>query len=190
MLADDDYEEEYIDDSEEAPQIPLADASDIRRGPVSPVATNMREYDTEALSYLIRTMEDDLLPQFVSSVNAAKLTYDTKTKLVQLATQYTSLEIVLTNLNLRDTQSCLLNFRSVLATAKVGIRGIDRHPQLYLLFAQLEDHYKLKLTRAKLGFERIQQQSIHQTQSSTHENIRQAAKDQKGFGKMLRNIGR
>jgi len=129
-------------------------------GPVGPVSAVSERYDNETLNYLLNNIQDSFHNYILSSISSARISADGKRRLGLLAAEFTDKEIVVSLLkDYSDVRSQLNNFREVAKYSKLGLRRIDSSNEFFVILSAIETHYKLKLTRAWKGFERVEQQT-------------------------------
>lgn len=127
---------------------------------MGPVNTVTDKYDSETLNYLLNNITDSFHNYITQSIDTARLSDDAKIKLKLLASEFTDKEIVVALLkDYGDVKAQLNNFREVAKSSRLGMRRIDYIPEYFMIVAAIETHYKLKLTRAWKGFERVEQQT-------------------------------
>jgi len=133
------------------------------------------EYDSDALNFLMNTLEDSYYENVISQINSAHLSEDAKRRLTAIADEYNKpIEIVITNLRTnRQLKSQINAFRESAKLKKVGLRRIDAINGFFEIMVDIENHYRLKLTRSVGGFERREEQTqrgyLHQEHSMNHQ---------------------
>lgn len=127
---------------------------------IGPVGSISDKYDTEHLNYLLENITDSFHSYITKSIQEAKLSEDGKRRLRLIASEFTDKEIVVALIkDVSDVKAHLNNFREVAKYSKLCMRRIDANTEFFILLSVIETHYKLKLTRAWKGFERIEQQT-------------------------------
>jgi len=127
---------------------------------IGPVATVTEKFDDETLNYLLNNITDSFFSYIKKSITEARLSNDGKRRLELLASEFTDKEIVVALIkDYSDVKSQLNNFREVAKYSKLCMRRIDATTEFFIILAAIETHYKLKLTRAWKGFERVEQQT-------------------------------
>jgi len=122
----------------------------------------------------MQTIEDSYYEEVVEEISHARLSNDAKNRLLSLANEYNKpIEIVITNLRDRLQFKSQINaFRESAKLKKIGLRRIDAINGFYEILINIENHYRLKLTRSIDGFERREQQTsrglISQEQTLRH----------------------
>ncbi len=119
------------------------------------------EYDSDSLNFLMHTIEDSYYENVLMQITSAKLSNDAKRRLIAIADEYNKpIEIVITNLrDMVQFKSQINAFRESAKLKKIGLRRIDAINGFFEIMVDIENHYRLKLTRSMNGFERCQQQT-------------------------------
>lgn len=125
-----------------------------------PADAVVETYDSETLNYLLNNITDSFHRYIIDSINKAHISADGKQRLKLIVQEFTDKEIVVSLLkDYADVRSQLNNFREVAKYSKIGLRRIDSNNGFFTILSAIETHYKLKLTRAWKGFERVEQQT-------------------------------
>lgn len=153
-----------------------------------PLGTYAQQFESDTLNYLQRTVEDSLYGNMINQIQNTNLTNDAKTRLCFLADAFIKpFEYVVTNLRSNWEIRAIQNgFRMAAADAKIGLRRIDHTNEFISILGVMESHLTgAKLTRARGGFERKEQQTQRGLMGSTFEHKRQEPKQQSGISRML-----
>lgn len=127
---------------------------------IGPAPAVTESYDNETLNYLLNNITDSFHSYIKKSIKEARLSNDGKRRLGLLASEFTDKEIVVALIkDAGDVKSQLNNFREVAKYSKLCMRKIDATTEFFIILSAIETHYKLKLTRAWKGFERVEQQT-------------------------------
>jgi len=156
-----------------------------QRGPLDTVA---QQFESDTLNYLQQTVEDSLYVNMITQIQNTSLTNDAKTRLCFLADAFIKpFEYVVTNLRSNwEIRSIQNGFRMAAADAKIGLRRIDHTNEFISILGVMESHLTgAKLSRARNGFERKEQQTQRGLMGSTFEHKRQEPKPQSGISRML-----
>jgi len=126
----------------------------------------MASYEVDQLNYLRDITADDYYTRVLDFVNYAKFTEKTKDDLRLLVFTFTEpVDFVLTNIRSDiELRRFYNSFRMARKKLKCGIPQRDNSNTLSLLLDHLESHLQLRLSRAKAGFERMEQSSVRQHQ--------------------------
>jgi len=157
---------------------------------LGPVAAVTESYDNETLNYLLENITDSFHSYVKKSISQAKLTRDGKKRLELLASEFSDKEIVVALIkDYSDVKAQLNNFREVAKYSKLCMRRIDATTEFFIILSAIETHYKLKLTRAWKGFERIEQQTTRvKTDVSSNYSDKTDRASPSGLRRMATNL--
>ena len=162
------------------------------QGPnIGPVGSISDKYDAEHLNYLLENITDSFHAYIHKSINEARLSDDGKRRLLLIAGEFTDKEIVVALIkDYGDVKAHLNNFREVAKYSKLCMRRIDANTEFFTLLSVIETHYKLKLTRAWKGFERIEQQTqrVKSETSSSYADRTERGEQPTGLRRLALNL--
>ena len=126
----------------------------------------MASYEVDNLNYLRDITADGYYTRVLDFITYAKFTEKTKDDLRLLVFTFTEpVDFVLTNIRSDiELRRFYNSFRMARKKLKCGIPQRDNSNTLSLLLDHLESHLQLRLSRAKAGFERMEQSSVRQHQ--------------------------
>lgn len=127
----------------------------------------MAAYEVDHLNYLRDITSDGYYMRVLEFITYTRFTERTKDDLRLLVFTYTEpVDFVLTNIRGDIELRRFYNaFRMARKKLKCGIPQRDNTTTLSLLLDHLESHMQLRLSRAKAGFERMEQSSVRQHQN-------------------------
>ena len=127
----------------------------------------MAAYEVDQLNYLRDITEDHYYERILAFVDYSPFTEKTKNDLRLLIFTYTEpIDYALTNIKSdRELRRFYNGYRMARKRFKASIRQRDNTSTLAQLLDHIESHMQLRLSRAKSGFERREQQSVRQYQS-------------------------
>ena len=127
----------------------------------------MASYDMDTLNYLRDITEDHYYDRILCFVDDSTFTEKTKDALRLLIFTYAEpIDFALTNIRSdRELKRFYNNYRMARKKFKCGIQQRDDSNLLSQLLDHIEGHLQLRLSRAKGGFERMEQQSVRQHSS-------------------------
>lgn len=130
----------------------------------SPQLPQMANYDIDALNYLRDITEDHYYERILTFIDYSPFTSKTKDALRLLIFTYAEpIDFTLTNIRSdRELKRFYNNYRMARKKFKCGIQQRDDTNILSQLLDHIESHLQLRLSRAKGGFERMEQQSVRQ----------------------------
>ena len=158
---------------------------------IGPVGSIIDKYDAEHLNYLLENITDSFHAYIHKSINEARLSNDGKRRLLLIAGEFTDKEIVVALIkDYGDVKAHLNNFREVAKYSKLCMRRIDANTEFFTLLSVIETHYKLKLTRAWKGFERIEQQTqrVKSETSSSYADRTERGEQPTGLRRLALNL--
>lgn len=128
----------------------------------------MANYEVDQLNYLRDITVDEYYSRVLHFIDYTKFTEKTKDDLRLFVFTFTEpVDFVLTNIKSDNELRRFYNsYRMARKKLKCGIPQRDNTNTLSLLLDHLETHLQLRLSRAKAGFERMEQSSIRQHQIS------------------------
>jgi len=126
----------------------------------------MASYEVDQLNYLRDISADVYYVRVLDFITYARFTEKTKDDLRLLVFTFTEpVDYVLTNIRSDiELRRFYNSFRMARKKLKCGIPQRDNSNTLSLLLDHLESHLQLRLSRAKAGFERMEQSSVRQHQ--------------------------
>lgn len=129
----------------------------------------MANYELDQLNYLRDITEDHYYERILSFIDLSCFSEKTKDDLRLLVFTYTEpIDYTLTNIRSdKELKRFYNSYRMARKRLKCGIRQRDNTSTLAQLLDHIESHLQLRLSRAKAGFERTEQQSIRQHQTQT-----------------------
>lgn len=154
------------DEYEEESQFPESQFSESQPTPQLP---QMANYDIDSLNYLRDITEDHYYERILTFIDYSSFTSKTKDALRLLIFTYSEpIDFSLTNIKTDiELKRFYNNFRMARKKFKCGIQQRDDTNLLSQLLDHIESHLQLRLSRAKGGFERMEQSSIRQHSSQT-----------------------
>lgn len=161
-----------------------------QRGPLGAYA---QQFESDTLNYLQKTVEDSLYVNLMLQIQNANLTNGAKNRLRLLADAFVKpFEYVVTNLRTNNEIRRIQNdLRMAVADAKIGLRRIDHTNEFISIVGIMESHLTgAKLTRARGGFERKEQQTQRGMMGSTFEHKQPEQKPQSGISRLVGVGGR
>lgn len=181
--------EEYLEKA--AKEVELISQSSQAGPPMGPVASIAERYDSETLNYLTENITDTFYDDIKRAINEAHMSKIGKRRLLFIADEFTNKEIVVALLkDYNDVKAHMNNFREVTKYSKLSMRKIDASTETFIILAAIETHYKLKLTRAWRGFERIEQQTqrIKSDTTSNYADKTERQAEPSGVKRMLMGL--
>lgn len=127
---------------------------------------SMANYEIDQLNYLRDITVDEYYSRVLHFIDYTRFTEKTKDDLRLLVFTFTEpVDFALTNIKSdRELRRFYNSYRMARKKLKCGIPQRDNTNTLSLLLDHLESHLQLRLSRAKAGFERMEQSSIRQHQ--------------------------
>jgi len=129
----------------------------------------MATYEIDHLNYLRDITEDRYYERILNFIDSSAFSNKTKDDLRLLVFTYTEpVDFALTNIRSdRELKRFYNSYRMARKRLKCSIRQRDNTSTLAQILDHLESHLQLRLSRAKAGFERKEQQSVRQHQVQT-----------------------
>ena len=152
---------------------------------------SMANYEVDQLNYLRDITEDHYYTRILVFIDYSPFTERTKDALRLLVFTYAEpIDFALTNIRSdRELRRFYNQFRMARKKFKCGIQQRDDTNLLAQILDHLESHLKLRLSRSKAGFERMEQSSIrqHQMQTGNYTQTQQPSERQDSISQIFRS---
>jgi len=144
--------------------IEMPETQFLEPGTQIPQNLSFSRYDADQLNYLRDITVDKYHEYLIEFVENSNFTLKTKNSLIILIQSFTEpVDYALTNIRSdRELKRFLNNFRMARKKVKMGVPQRDDSNLLTQILDHVEAYLQIRLSRAKGGFERMEQQSVRQ----------------------------
>ena len=150
----------------------------------------MATYEVDQLNYLRDITEDKYHDRILSFIQHSSFTPQTKDALTLLVFTYMEpIDFAVTNIRSdRELKRFYDHFRMARKKFKCGIQQRDDTNLLAQILDHMESHLKIRLSRSKAGFERMEQSSIrqHQMQTGNFTQTQQSAQREDSISQLFK----
>ena len=179
-------EQEYESESQEYAPPPVFESE---RMPGSGVELpTMANYEVDQLNYLRDITEDKYYARILAFVQYSSFTEKTKDSLRLLIFTYSEpIDFAITNIRSdRELKRFYDQYRMARKKFKCGIQQRDDNNILAQILDHIESHLKIRLSRSKAGFERMEQSSVRQMQTGDYTQTQQTQEKQDSISQIFR----